>query len=68
MVLKNIQVQEIKQYIITVDGEQHIFKKIDDIEEYFKCSRGTAFNIIKGKKKTIDIKNKIDGKLKLRNQ
>ena len=66
MVIKTLQVQEIKEYIITIDGEMHKFKKIDDIEDYFKCSRGTAFNIIKGKKKTINIK-KSDGKLKLRN-
>lgn len=66
MVLKNIQVQQIKQYIITIDGEQHIFNKIDDIEQYFNVSRGTAFNIIKGTKKTIMIKNKSDGKLKIK--
>ena len=66
MVLKNIQVQQIKQYIISIDGEQHIFNKIDDIEQYFNISRGSAHNIIKGKKKTIDIK-KTDGKLKIKN-
>lgn len=69
MVVKKIDsVKEIKQYIISVDGQEHIFKTIQQIEQFFNVSHGTAFNILKGRKKTINIKNKSDGKPKLRNQ
>lgn len=67
MVNKTIQeVREIKQYIIKIDDIEHKFKTINEIEDFFKISHGTAFNIIKGKKKTINIK-KTDGKLKIKN-
>lgn len=65
MVLKNIQIQEIKEYIIKIDDIEHKFNNIRQISEHFKISIGTAHNIIKGKKKTINIK-KSDGKPKIR--
>ena len=66
MVLKNIQVHEIKEYKIKIGDEEELkFNNIREISEHFKISIGTAHNIIKGKKKKIDIK-KSDGKPKIR--